>query len=870
MFTKFNRDFFSLFNRYCYRQIKLSITTLKWKKSIIATSIIITGLVLGIKQLGWLQFLELVTFDNMVSLQTDAGADPRLLVVEITEADIKKQNRWPISDRTLSQALQKLQQSQPKVIGLDLYRDIPQLPDRKSLLKELQASNVITIYNLGDVNTEEISPIPGITPERTGFNDFVIDTDGVVRRNFLYGYQGDDKFYSFSLRLSLKYLEKQGISLKVTPDALHLGKTVFSPLTANSGGYHNVDDTGYQILIDYRSDGQIARRVSLSQVLDGQVKPEWVKDKVVLIGTTATSIKDRFLTPYTRNRLTNPGTPGVLIHAQLVSQILNTTLDKQPLFWFWSEWAEVFWIWTWALIGGYLGWKMRNMFYQILTATIALGVLTTICWGFFTQLAWIPIISPALALLLTSASISAYKLQYNRFHDFLTDLPNRDFFLYHLQLAIDNKKLFQKSEFALLCLDLDRFKLVNESYGHEMGDLLLVDFASRLKTDVGSKGIIARVGGDEFAILMTNITDSSEANNLADRLQQKLSVPFNHTNKEVFSSASIGIAFHQPELNQKAEELLRDGQTAMYWAKDLGKAHQQVFATAMHTEVLKRVRLETDMRRALEKEEFYLNYQPIVSLKTGNIVGFESLVRWQHPEDGFISPGDFIPIAEDTGLIIPLGKWILESACHQLSIWHTQFPFDFPLIMSINLSGHQLIQPNLVAEIEKILQINRLDGHSIKLEITETVAMQDVETVILILQKLKSLNLQLSIDDFGTGYSSLSYLHRFPINTLKVDRSFVSKMGNTKEDSAIVSTIIMLSHTLNLDVVAEGIETAAQQAKLQQLGCEYGQGYLFSKPLDSHKATELLHKEFSKQLSKKQNLEALGNHPKAYYGKDIT
>ncbi len=868
MFAKFNRDFFSLFNKYFYHQIKLSVTTLKWQQSMIAISIIITGMVLGIKQLGWLQFLELVNFDAMVSLQKDTGADPRLLVVEITEADIKKQKRWPISDRTISQALQKLQQSQPKVIGLDIYRDIPQLPGRKPLLKELQMSNVITIYSLGDVNTEEISPIPGITSDRIGFNDFVIDTDGVVRRNLLYAYQGNDKYYSFALRLSLKYLETQDISLNMTPDALHLGKTPFPALGANSGGYQDIDDTGYQVLIDYRSDGKTARRVSLSQLLDGQVKPEWIKNKVVLIGTTATSIKDRFLTPYARNRLHNPGTPGVLIHAQLVSQILRTTLDKQTLFWFWSEWVEVFWIWGWALIGGYLGWKTRNMFYQILTATIALGVLTTICWGFFTQLAWIPIISPALALLLTSASISTYKVQYNRLHDSLTDLPNRKLFLHNLQLAIAHKKLFKKSEFALLCLDLDRFKLVNESYGYEMGDLLLVDFASRLKADVGSKGIIARVGGDEFAILVRNITDSSEVNNLADSLQQKLSVPFNYKNKQVFSSASIGIAFHQPELNHKADELLRDGQTAMYWAKDLGKANQQVFATAMHTQVIKRLRLETDMRRALEKEEFYLNYQPIVSMETGNIIGFESLVRWQHPEDGFISPGDFIPIAEDTGLIIPLGKWILESACHQLSIWHTQFPFDLPLIMSINLSGHQLTQPNLVTEIEQILQKNRLDGHNLKLEITETVAMQDVETAISILQKLKSLNLQLSIDDFGTGYSSLSYLHRFPINTLKVDRSFVNNMGNTEEDSAIVRTIITLSHMLNLDVVAEGVETAIQQVKLQQLGCEYGQGYFFSRPLDSNKATELLQKQFSEQFSNKQKLASIRNLVETYYGKD--
>ncbi|HEY9806284.1 MAG TPA: EAL domain-containing protein, partial [Candidatus Obscuribacterales bacterium] len=246
-------------------------------------------------------------------------------------------------------------------------------------------------------------------------------------------------------------------------------------------------------------------------------------------------------------------------------------------------------------------------------------------------------------------------------------------------------------------------------------------------------------------------------------------------------------------------------------------------------------------------QEFQLHYQPIVSLSTGRIVGFEALVRWWHPQEGLVPPVEFIPIAEETGLIVPLGQWILQEACQQLRRWQDQFPFDPPLMISINLSGHQFTQPDLAARIANILQINGLDGQSVKLEITETVAMKDVESTIGLLLQLRSLNLRLSIDDFGTGYSSLSYLHRFPVDTLKVDRSFVSRMGDTGEDATIVQTITMLGHTLGMDVIAEGVETAAQRAKLQALNCEYAQGYLFSKPLDSEAATALLSVEWQRR-----------------------
>ncbi len=847
MFTKFYQQFSSLIsaiNSCCQRQVKISIATLNWKQSVIAASIVMTGLVLGVRHSGWLQLLELVSFDHMVRLQADAGEDPRLLVVEITDNDIKKLNQWPISDRNLAQAFQELQKHQPKLIGLDLYRDVPQPPGREEFLKQVQADNVIGIYYIGDhINGGGVPQIPGMTPEQIGFNDVIVDEDNIVRRNFLYGSDGEREHYSFALRLVLKYLEEKNISLKVTKDGLYLGETALPRLDTNAGGYHNIDNAGTQIMVSYASPN-IARRISLTEVLDGELKPEWVKDKVVLIGVTAISANDFFLTPYNGNQSSVHTTPGVLLHAQLVSQLLSITLDDQPVMWFWSEWKEVLWIWSWALIGGWLAWRGRHPFFHVIITIFPLGILFSLCFGFFIQGGWIPFISPAIALLATNITILAHRALYNTLHDFLTGLPNRQLFLQYLQWAIADAKNNPQYRFAVLFLDIDSFKLVNESFGHHQGDKLLNDFTQRLNSALGGRGILARVGGDEFAIFMENITESSQAILLADYLQQEMNIPFTLKEQEIFTSVSVGIAFNQPELEHQPADLLRDAHTAMYRAKDLGKSRHEVFATGMHTQVINRLQLEAEIRRALENEEFYLAYQPIVSLQTNQIAGFEALIRWNHPQRGFVSPGEFIPVAEETGLIIPLGQWILEEAFRQLATWQTQFPSDPPLMMSINLSGHQLTQDDLVEIIQELLNTTGVDPKSIKLEITESVAMKDVEAAISVLLKLRSLNLQLSIDDFGTGYSSLSYLHRFPITTLKIDRSFVNHMTDADEDAAIVKTIIRLSDNLGLDVVAEGIETKSQALKLHQLGSEYGQGYLFSKPVDSNNASKLLSEEF--------------------------
>lgn len=836
----FRSLFYTVTNRYVRRSNR-SVAALTLGQSVLAASVLITGLVLGVRQLGGLQILELMAFDQMVRLQPDAGPDPRLLVVAITEADLQAQNRWPLADQTVTQLLEKLQQYQPKVIGLDLYRNIPQPPGHQALLKQLQAPNIITINKHGDTNTEGVPPIPGVTKERIGFNDFVIDPDGAVRRNFMYAFQGKDQFYSFSLRLAISYLAQQGTSVKVEPDRLQLGKTVFVPLDANSGGYQNSDaGIGYQVLLSYRSANHVARQVTLTQVLNGSLDPAWVKNKVVLIGSTAPSIKDLFFTPYSAAERANPGMPGVLLHAQLVSQILSTVLDHRPLFWFWSQSGEALWVWAWSLVGGVIAWRLQHPLSLGLAGTAGFCGLFSICFGIFTQAGWIPLIPPALALVATSGSIVVYKLLHYAFHDDLTGLPNRDLFLKQLRSVIADTKLHKSALFAVLFLDIDRFKVVNDSLGHQMGDQLLVSATSRLKSCLRNTDTVARVGGDEFAILLKDILDVRDATRVADQLQRELALPFRLNRQDIFTSVSIGIALNQAEHEYQPEELLRDAHTAMYRAKTLGIARHEVFSTGMRVQVVKRLQLETDLRRAIEQQEFYLHYQPIVSLKTGRIAGFEALVRWQHPQHGFVSPAEFIPVAEETGLIIPLGKWIFQEACRQLSIWQEKFPTDPPLTLSVNLSGQQFSQPDLVEYIEQTLKNTGLDGRSLKLEITETVAMNDIESTIALLLRLKSLNLRLSIDDFGTGYSSLSYLHRFPVDTLKVDRSFVSRMEDTGEDAAIVQTIVMLGHNLGMDVVAEGVETAAQRAKLEMLNCEYGQGYLFSKPLDSKAAAALL------------------------------
>lgn len=443
------------------------------------------------------------------------------------------------------------------------------------------------------------------------------------------------------------------------------------------------------------------------------------------------------------------------------------------------------------------------------------------------------------------------QLRHNAYHDALTGLPNRALFMEQLSSAIMWGKNYPDYLFAVLFLDLDRFKVVNDSLGHTFGDKLLKAIAQKLQTCISKGDLVARLGGDEFAILLKDIRELTDATEVAERIQQELTRSFMLDGQEVFTSVSIGIAlssagYHQPE------ELLRDADIVMYRAKDRGRFRYEVFDAAMHQRIVAQLKLENSLRRAVKvlgegnpkiTHQFQLYYQPIIDLATGWIAGFEALVRWNHPKLGLVSPVEFIPIAEETGLIVPLGHWVLREACCQLVSWQQQFSARSSLIISVNLSGRQFSHSKLIAQIDQILQETGIEGNSLKLEITESVLMDNADLARSMLWELRARNIQLCMDDFGTGYSSLSYLHRFPLDTLKIDRSFVSMMGVETENSEIVQTILTLAHNLEMEVIAEGIETLAQLKKLQDLGCLLGQGYLFSKPVDSQTAGQLLELE---------------------------
>jgi len=440
------------------------------------------------------------------------------------------------------------------------------------------------------------------------------------------------------------------------------------------------------------------------------------------------------------------------------------------------------------------------------------------------------------------------------FYDPLTGLPNRAWFLEHLEKFLQRKRENHTEipNFAVLFLNLERFEIVKSSLGHLIADQLLIATARHLENCLRPTDKAAYLGRDEFVILLEDIPDANVAKEIANRIYQQLSLPFNVDGHEVFSSASIGIAISKDLWNspdyQRPEDFLRAADTAMHGAK--GGRSPVVFETTMYTHALSRLQLDTDLRRAIaliaksnnKAQEFELYYQPIVCLKTNEIRGFEALIRWNHPSKGLVSPSEFIPVAEESRLIIPIGQWVIKNACQQLRIWQRQFQRS--LTMSVNLSGIQLEQANLTAQIEGILGEVWIAPNTLKLEITESAIMKNTESVPILLDKIKQNKILLAIDDFGTGYSSLSYLHRFPIDTLKIDRSFVSRMSLDEENLEIVRLIVTLAHTLGMDVTAEGVENIEQVDLLKKLGCEYGQGYFFAKPLDYKAATEFLEKYF--------------------------
>ncbi len=436
-------------------------------------------------------------------------------------------------------------------------------------------------------------------------------------------------------------------------------------------------------------------------------------------------------------------------------------------------------------------------------------------------------------------------------YDPLTNLPNRVLFMHKLQTVLEDNRDRQGKLFAVLFIDLDHFKIVNDSLGHLAGDQLLRNISQQLQACIKSQDTLARLGGDEFAILVENIASVEDSIAVVQKIQKQFKRPFQLKDQEFFVSASIGIAFCPNQatgkLYENVSDLLRDADIAMYRAKNKGKAGYAIFDSKMYLNILNRLKLETNLRQAIERSKLSLCYQPIITLKTGKIAGFEALTRWQHSNQNWISPKQFIPIAEETGLILPLGAWVMREAARQMQQWLEKGCLDEEATVSVNVAGKQFVQADFVEQVETILQEEGLAGRNFRIEVTESAIVANVDSVVAKLRQIKKLGVQVSIDDFGTGYSSLSRLQTFPIDILKIDRSFVYQMEKGQKNRELVRAIIDFAHSLGLKVIAEGIETPEQKLPLQILGCEYGQGYLFSQPLQGDSLANLIFNYRSRQ-----------------------
>lgn len=431
------------------------------------------------------------------------------------------------------------------------------------------------------------------------------------------------------------------------------------------------------------------------------------------------------------------------------------------------------------------------------------------------------------------------RIKYMAYHDSLTNLPNRTTFKETLQVSYARSARNPDYMFAILFLDIDHFKNINDSLGHLIGDQMLIEITQTLQSCIRSNDTLARLGGDEFAILLDDIVHVNKTIPMVDRIYEKFQSPFYLDKREIYASVSIGIAFSNSEYTQP-DDIMRDADTAMYKAKSLGRARHVVFDVAMHHQVANFLKLDTNLRKAIKRNEFLLHFQPVVSATEDRLYGFEALIRWNHPGTGVVSPMDFIPIAEETGLILPIGQWVIYEAFRQMKSWHEQFPAYPHLKISINISSKQFLQPNFIEQIKDAILETDIDPSSICLEITESVIMEHPENSATKMLQLRDLNIQIHIDDFGTGYSSLSYLGNFPADALKIDKSFINNMMSDKTNLEIVRSIVNLASNLEMSVIAEGVETLEHFSEIKKLGCEYAQGYLFSKPLEVGEAGSLI------------------------------
>lgn len=810
-------------------------------RSILLSGLLTTTILTVCQTLRLTEPLELFLFDQGVRLISDQANDSRLLVVGVTDEDIINYG-WPLPEETLANVLANLQQHNPRIIGLDLFRFQAQ---SDKLADQLKANNLIAISKVDEngnfLLTQELDLIP---QHRIGFSDLLIDPDSVVRRSLLFvnvDNPSEPAFYSFALRVVLSYLDINETEFYADQDSLHIQDVEIPVLEAGNGGYQNVDDGGYQMLLRYRDRISPASQLSLGEILNQSFDPSLVEDKIVLIGGIDSSLKDEFYTPYSAALSRNFVMPGVVVHAQIISHLLDTVdSSSRTVYRFLPVWLEPGWLLVWALTAGVITWRIRRpvflLFISILLVAAVLGVSYSLLLG----LIWVPTAELIIGILLAVGLNTGQRVLYQSTYDELTQLPKRELFVNLVHKALQQQKNNSNTLSVIVAfLDIERINLINKSLGYRAGDRVLTLVTEQLKQDLPPTAQVARLGDSEFAILFRQNTQAA-VQGVLEQLQNTLSKPLDLDKHRLLLTPHLGVSIAQGPEPYDPDNLIQNAHLAMYQSKTSSQAKHTFFSTKMLTEDVHRLQLESDLLTAVEQEQFHLVYQPIICLSTNTVAGFEALIRWQQADGSFISPVKFIPVAEDTGLILPIGEWVFRTACQQLQHWKTAFP-DQRLVMSINLSSRQFSQPNLIQIIRETLEHLNVQGQDIRLEITESMVMEDIHQSINLMMQFRELGIQLGIDDFGTGYSSLSYLHRLPFDTLKIDKSFVGHMESNREDYAIVNTILDLGHSLNINVVAEGVETLEQLRLLQQHQCQYGQGYFFSRPLDAIQATKFLH-----------------------------
>jgi diguanylate cyclase (GGDEF)-like protein len=781
--------------------------------------------------LGVLQPIEFWAYNSFTNWRGDLPWDDRVIIIAIDDQSVSKVGRFPWSRDRYVQLLSKLEQTEASVVGFDILWS-EATPADPQLVASLAKYQKVVLAMAWDKSGNPLLPIAPIGNAGVAIGHILKreDVDGIVRQ----------------IDLQLQDIPTLGVAILQTYDLTTAAITLLPELNQ-------------PLLINWTSRIRDVPQVSFSDVIDGKVPASAFQNKIVLVGVTASGI-DNLATPFDRN----PPASGVHLHAMILQNLLqkNSLVVAKPSY-----------IWSFALLGSlFIGLILprQNLWTGGISAFVMSGLWMTIAFVAFTANYLIDLSVPILMFLLTgfaitlqerwqmyrSLKIADAQILYKSTHDHLTGLYNRTLIENRLQTLLCSQDVTSQyappyNLIAILWINLDRFKTINDTFGHPIGNLLLIEVSKCLQGSVPKTSSIARFGGAEFVILLEDLPNEQEAIAIGDRIQINLQKTFKIDDHDIKIFANIGLKFHlinghdssvAPEIISP-EILLRDADTAMFYAKKLGNSCNKVFDISMRERVLERLQLEKDLRKAValcqasnnqEHQEFLIYYQPILSLSDMQIVGLEALIRWQHPERGLVSPTQFIPLAEETGLIIPIGDWIMRNACLQVKSWHQRFAKAKDITVSVNLSTKQLAQDDVLEKCLSILQQTQLAPKHLKIELTESAIMENPDFAVGILNQMRQAGIHIYIDDFGTGYSSLAYLHKFPFDGLKIDRSFVNNIHANTNGMEILQAIISLAQSVKAHIVAEGIENLAQLNYLQDLLSEEGdgQGYFLFRPLD--------------------------------------